>query len=134
MKNRKGFTITELVIVIAVIAILAAVLIPTFSNLISKANNSADFQEARNAYTEYLSVVNAQPADEVYVKGGDQYFKVTNGKISETATANPTSGVLVSMNGDDVVIDCQATLAAGVTTHNACTTCNGQHNAPAGNN
>lgn len=39
MKNtRKGFTITELVIVIAVIAILAAVLIPTFSNLIKKAN------------------------------------------------------------------------------------------------
>ena len=35
MRNsRKGFTIVELVIVIAVIAILAAVLIPTFSSLI----------------------------------------------------------------------------------------------------
>ena len=48
MKNsRKGFTIVELVIVIAVIAILAAVLIPTFSSLIQKANLSADKQAVR---------------------------------------------------------------------------------------
>ena len=37
-KSKKGFTIVELVIVIAVIAILAAVLIPTFANLIRQAN------------------------------------------------------------------------------------------------
>ena len=46
--NKKGFTIVELVIVIAVIAILAAVLIPTFSNLIKKANQSSDIQLIRN--------------------------------------------------------------------------------------
>lgn len=45
--NRRGFTITELVIVIVVIAILAAVLIPTFASLINKANQSADIQAAR---------------------------------------------------------------------------------------
>ena len=41
---KRAFTITELVIVIAVVAILAAVLIPTFSNIINKANESADTQ------------------------------------------------------------------------------------------
>ena len=40
--NKKGFTIVELVIVVAVIAILAAVLIPTFSGIIAKAQLSAD--------------------------------------------------------------------------------------------
>ena len=45
--NKKGFTIVELVIVIAVIAILTAVLIPTFSNLVKKANLSADQQAVR---------------------------------------------------------------------------------------
>ena len=50
--NKKGFTIVELVIVIAVIAILAGVLIPTFSNVVEKANKSATLQEARNKYTE----------------------------------------------------------------------------------
>ena len=46
-KNKKGFTIVELVIVIAVIAVLASVLIPTFSSVVAKANESADVQAAR---------------------------------------------------------------------------------------
>ena len=46
-KRKKGFTIVELVIVIAVIAILAAVLIPTFSNLINQSKVSADVQTVR---------------------------------------------------------------------------------------
>lgn len=49
--TKKGFTIVELVIVIAVIAILAAVLIPTFSSLIEKANESVDIQLVRNINT-----------------------------------------------------------------------------------
>ena len=46
--NKKGFTIVELVIVIAVIAILAAVLIPTFAGIIKKAQLSSDQQAVRN--------------------------------------------------------------------------------------
>ena len=49
--NRKGFTIVELVIVIAVIAILSAVLIPTFSSLIRKANISSDTVLCKNLNT-----------------------------------------------------------------------------------
>ena len=41
-RNRKAFTIVELVIVIAVIAILSAVMIPTFSSLIETATVGAD--------------------------------------------------------------------------------------------
>ena len=59
MRNtkKKGFTIVELVIVIAVIGILAAVLIPTFSNVIESANKTADLQEAQStlkAYTAFM--------------------------------------------------------------------------------
>ena len=46
--NKKGFTIVELVVVVAVIAILAAVLIPTFSGIIKKANQSKDQQAIAN--------------------------------------------------------------------------------------
>ena len=53
--KKKGFTIVELVIVIAVVAILAAVLIPTFSNLIKKANESADIQ-ALATMNKYLAL------------------------------------------------------------------------------
>ena len=56
-KLRRAFTITELVIVIAVIAILAAVLIPTFANVIDNAKKSHDEQYVKeinvtlNSYT-----------------------------------------------------------------------------------
>ena len=50
-KQQKGFTVVELVIVIAVVAILAAVLIPTFSGIIKNANLSSDTQLARNMNT-----------------------------------------------------------------------------------
>ena len=49
--NKKGFTIVELVIVIAVIAILAAVLIPNISKLVRKANESNDVSLAKNMNT-----------------------------------------------------------------------------------
>ena len=64
--NKKGFTIVELVIVIAIIAILAAVLIPTFASLIQKANTSADIQACRQMNT-YLAV-NEVTADKTIVE------------------------------------------------------------------
>lgn len=53
---RKGFTLVELVIVIAVIAILAGVLIPTFSGVVAKAQKSALDQEAMNAFKEVYAL------------------------------------------------------------------------------
>ena len=56
--RRKAFTIVELVIVIAVIAILAAVMIPTFTGIIKRANISADQQLAASINTQ-LSIYKA---------------------------------------------------------------------------
>ena len=52
-RNKRGFTIVELVI--AVIAILAAVLIPTFTTLVDRAKRTADLQECKSAYTQMLT-------------------------------------------------------------------------------
>ena len=72
--NKKGFTIVELVIVIAVIAILAGVLIPTFSGLVGKAQDSAVIQEARNKYTEYVGLHDysdgTSPAQNIVIEVG----------------------------------------------------------------
>lgn len=54
--NKKGFTIVELVIVIAVIAILAGVMIPTFSGVIDKANKSKTQQVAAALYKEAFDI------------------------------------------------------------------------------
>lgn len=57
--KRRAFTIVELVIVIAVIAILAAVMIPTFGGIIKRANISADTQIAASMNTQ-LSIYKAE--------------------------------------------------------------------------
>ena len=41
-RNKKGFTIVELIIVIAVIGILTAVMVPTIVHLVNKANKASD--------------------------------------------------------------------------------------------
>ena len=63
---RRAFTITELVIVIAVIAILAAVLIPTFANVIENSKKSHDTQyehEINVALAGYTNSHGAPPQD-----------------------------------------------------------------------
>lgn len=60
--NKKGFTIVELVIVIAVIAILAAVLIPTFSNVVDSAKETATLQEAKGTLDSYIGVMSSDGA------------------------------------------------------------------------
>ena len=95
-KNRKGFTIVELVIVIAVIAILAAVLIPNLSRLVDKANESKAMQEAKSAYEAYLldetkgsdgKTAPAEEVDSIYlcIKSGEYYYHVVAGQFNAEA-------------------------------------------------
>ncbi len=93
-KFKKAFTITELVIVIAVIAILAAVLIPTFSTVIGKANESAAMQECRSEWTNLsVEVMTDETAGKDYLfsieKGGKTYyFAVIGGAFDTDAIAS----------------------------------------------
>lgn len=108
--NKKGFTIVELVIVIAVIAILAGVLIPTFAGVTTKAKKSAALQEARNLYTEYLAFENGEVDETVYLKvtsnGDVYYFVVEDNKLQEepiAASEIPEGTVLVTDVSEDEV-------------------------------
>lgn len=50
MKNNKGFTLAELLIVVAIIAVLVAISIPIFTKQLEKSRESVDIANMRNAY------------------------------------------------------------------------------------
>lgn len=49
--NKKGFTLTELLIVLAMLSTLAAIAIPTYSMYRTKAHNSAALSDLKNVKT-----------------------------------------------------------------------------------
>ena len=63
--NKKGFTLVELVIVIAVIAVLSAILVPTFGKVISDANENARREDARIAYQNFIIEHSEDDANDV---------------------------------------------------------------------
>ena len=57
LKNRKGFTLAELLIVVAIIAVLVAISIPVFTSQLEKSREAVDLANIRAAYAECTSAV-----------------------------------------------------------------------------
>ena len=57
-KSREGFTLAELLIVVAIIAVLVAVAIPVFGSQLEKSREAADLANVRAAYAEVLTEAN----------------------------------------------------------------------------
>ena len=63
--SRKGFTLAELLIVVAIIAVLVAVAIPVFGSKLEKSREAADLANVRAAYAEVLTEANMGLYDKV---------------------------------------------------------------------
>lgn len=86
---KKGFTLVELVIVIAVIAILSAVLIPTFGNVIQNSKETAAFSDAKSAIDSY-TIAQADNGNSANL--GDGWVVVFTKKTGYTANATNGTG------------------------------------------
>lgn len=119
MKNKlkKGFTIVELVIVIAVIAILAAVLIPTFSSITNSARESAALQEAKSGSETILALTTGTlpeksaflVADDEESDTNDYTFVFAGQKIQNVNAVEEFSDVLNMCKRNDVMTSGSAT-------------------------
>ena len=61
-KNNKGFTLAELLIVVAIIAVLVAIAIPIFTSQLENAREATDAANIRSAYAEVVAAGLSDPA------------------------------------------------------------------------
>lgn len=54
-RNQKGFTLAELLIVVAIIAVLVAIAIPVFTTQLERSRESTDLANIRSAYAEAMT-------------------------------------------------------------------------------
>ena len=71
-KNKKGFTLAELLIVVAIIAVLVAIAIPVFTTQLERSREATDLANIRAAYaeamTEYISTNETTSASAIMVQ------------------------------------------------------------------
>ncbi|MCR4717936.1 MAG: type II secretion system GspH family protein [Lachnospiraceae bacterium] len=88
MKDQKGFTLVELIVVLVILAILAAILVPALLGYIDKARNGQYLEEAHSIYTA------------IQVVEDEQYAK--NDLPAKTASFNATTAAAVKEVNDMV--------------------------------
>ena len=67
-ENKKGFTLAELLIVVAIIAVLVAISIPVFTTQLEKSREATDAANIRAAYAEVMTDADEVASEKVELK------------------------------------------------------------------
>ncbi|MCR4891999.1 MAG: type II secretion system GspH family protein [Lachnospiraceae bacterium] len=121
VNEKRGFTLAELLIVVAIIAVLVAIAIPIFTQQLERSRESTDMSNVRAAYAEavadYLSngassavsaTVSARQTEANWQnsENGTLYTRVkgSEGKVSVTAQTSPGSYVVTVASDGTVTV------------------------------
>ena len=85
LKSDRGFTLAELLIVVAIIGVLVAIAIPIFTSQLERSREAVDLSDVRSAYAEVMmaaitgdtSATYTKTDQKIYQDNGDYYIKVT---------------------------------------------------------
>ena len=110
-KNKKGFTLAELLIVVAIIGVLVAISIPIFTSQLEKSREAVDEANLRSLYAETTAAVltedqnattDIKDATLKVVKGNDNVYTGTATLKLTQQKDGLTSGDSVNIGGVDV--------------------------------
>lgn len=114
-KNNRGFTLAELLIVVAIIAVLVAIAIPVFTAQLEKSKEATDAANIRSAYAEVMAeaLTQSTPATvtrTITLKQAQDDWQTNpapnlagSGTISGTGHVDPTVTGTPSANGNATV-------------------------------
>ena len=111
--NKKGFTLAELLVVVAIISILVAISIPIFSAQLATAQKRTNLANCRAAKSEAIAdyLANGYTAAKHYTytvstgKVGTAMDAAVPGADSDSDGTYDTIGVSITANGDSVTTD-----------------------------
>ena len=115
--NNKGFTLAELLIVVAIIAVLTAIAIPVFTAQLEKSREATDLANVRAAYAEQMTALlewdgtaAKLPADiTVPAKQTQENWQCDGNKTSTTiAEGHSGAGVTVPYSNKSYVVSVKA--------------------------
>lgn len=91
--NKKGFTLAELLVVVAIIAVLVAIAIPIFTSQLEKAREATDAANLRAAYAEVTADAltntgEVKPKEVVLTQQQEAWQDTSITKIGDVVIAN----------------------------------------------
>lgn len=126
-QNKKGFTLAELLIVVAIIAILIAIAIPIFAGALNNAKIQTDHANMRSAYAMaqsatlqgvlFIGEEGTDKIDVTIVPVNTKYYFMPDGTLQEGTDAHTNSYKLKANANSD---DCKASIpckASGIGSH-----------------
>lgn len=111
-KNEKGFTLAELLIVVAIIGVLVAISIPIFTAQLEKAREATDLANIRAAYAEVVADGLTDP-DHTHTATVKMKQQKDGWQTSDVNVAGVPVASLTSIAGKDKEVSITYTPATG---------------------
>lgn len=130
-RGKNGFTLAELLIVVAIIAVLVAISIPVFTNQLEKSREATDAANIRAIYAQLSADVLTENTGATAANGAATYSVTkTDGVVTGTATYTMTQQTSGTANNAAIEIAGVTIAAADFKTGTCTITVKGDGTAP----